>query len=47
MDSRCFEIEGKRIQLMVVDVALTFGLPINGADFIMNKTCILKDMGVV
>ena len=29
------------------DVALTFGLPINGADFIMNKTCTMKDRGVI
>ena len=28
------------------DVALTFGLPINGADFIMNKTCTMKDRGI-
>ena len=29
------------------DVVLTFGLPINGADFIMNKTCTMKDRGVI
>ena len=29
------------------DVALTFGLPINVADFIMNKTCTMKDRGVI
>ena len=29
------------------DVALTFGLPIIGADFIMNKTCTMKDRGVI
>jgi len=25
----------------------TFDLPINGADLIMNKTCTLKDKGVI
>ena len=29
------------------DVALTFGLPIIGADFIMNTTCTMKDRGVI
>ena len=29
------------------DIALTFGLPIIEADFIMNKTCIMKDRGVI
>jgi len=28
-------------------VALTFSLPINEANFIMNKTCTLKDKGVI
>ena len=28
-------------------VALTFGLPIESDDFIMNKTCTLKDSGFV
>ena len=44
-ESRTFLIGGKQIELTVEDVALTFGLPINGADFIMNKTCTLKDRG--
>ena len=46
-DTRTFLIRGKQIELTVEDVALIFGLPINGADFIMNKTCIMKDMGVI
>ena len=29
------------------DVALTFGLPINESDFIMNKICTMKDRGVI
>ena len=29
------------------DVALTFCLPVNGADFVMNKTCTMKDRGVI
>jgi len=40
-ESRTFLMLGKQIELTVNDVALTFGLPINGADFIMNKTCTL------
>jgi len=31
----------------VEDVSLTFGLPINRADFIINKTCTMKDRGVI
>ena len=46
-DSRCFEIEGKRVQLTIEDVSLTFCLIIEGANFIMNKTCTLKDRGVI
>ena len=46
-DSRSFQIDGKRIHLTVEDVALTFGLLINGANFIMNKSCTLKDRGVI
>ena len=46
-DSRNFLIGDKRIKLTVEDVTLTFGLPISGADFIMNKTCTLKDKGVI
>jgi len=46
-DSRSFEIGGKRIQLTIEDVTLTFGLHINEADFIMNKTCTLKNSGVI
>jgi len=42
-DSWTFLIGGKQIELTIMDVALTFGLPINGSDFIMNKTCTLKD----
>ena len=42
---KCFEIGGKRIQTTIEDVALSFGLPIEGDDFIMNKTCTLKDRG--
>ena len=37
-DTRTFRIGGKQIELTVEDVALTFGLPIIGADFVMNKT---------
>ena len=44
-ESRTFLIGGKLIELTVEDIALTFGLPINGADFIMNKTCTQKDRG--
>jgi len=46
-DSKSFQIGGKRIHLTVEDVVLTFGLPINRADFIMNKTRTLKDRGVI
>ena len=46
-DSRCFEIRGERIQLMIENVVLTFGLPIEGDGFIMNKICTLKDRGVI
>ena len=42
MNSKCFEIGGKWIQITIEDVTLTFGLPIEGDDFIMNKTCTLK-----
>ena len=35
----------KQIELTVENVALTFGLSINEADFIMNKTCTMKDRG--
>ena len=41
-DTRTFRIGGKEIEMIVEDVALTFGLPINGADFIMNKTCTMN-----
>ena len=44
-ESRTFLIGGKLIELTIEDVALTFDLPINGADFIMNKICTLKDRG--
>ena len=40
-DSRTFLIGGKQIEITV------FGLPINESDFIMNKTCTLKDMVVI
>ena len=46
-DLRCFDIGCKRTQLTLEDVALTFGLPIKGDDFIMNKMCKLKDRGVI
>ena len=46
-NSRSFLIWDKQIEITVKDVALTFGLPINGSDFIMNKTCTLKDRGVI
>ena len=46
-DSRFFLISSNQIELTVEDVALTFGLPINGTDFIMNKRCTLKDKGVI
>ena len=46
-DTRTFRIGSKQIELTVEDVALTFGLPIIGADFIMNKTCTMKDRGVI
>ena len=26
---------------------MNFGLPINGVNFIMNKTCTMKDRGVI
>ena len=42
---RSFLIGGKQVELTVKDVALTFSLPINGTDFIMKKTCTLKDRG--
>ena len=42
-ESRFFLIGGKRVELTVEDVALTFGLPINETYFFMNKTCTLKD----
>ena len=45
MESKTFLIGGKLIELTVEDVTLMFSLPINGADFIMNKTCTLKDGG--
>ena len=45
-ESRTFLIEDKQIELTVEDVTLTFGLPINEADFIMNKTCTMKDKGL-
>ena len=44
---KIFLIGGKLIELTVEDIVLTFGLPINGTDFIMNKTCIMKDRGVI
>jgi len=47
MDSRTILIEGKQIELTIKFHALTFGLFINGADFIMNKTYTLKDRGVI
>ena len=46
-ESRTFLIGGKQIELIVEDVALTFGVPINGTDFIINKTCTLKDRGPI
>ena len=46
-NSRSFQIDGKRIHLTVEDVALTFGLLINRANFIMNKSCTLKDRGAI
>ena len=46
-NSRSFLIGGKQVELTVEDVALTFSLPINGTDFIMNKTCTLKDRGMI
>jgi len=46
LDSRSFLIGGKWIETTIENVALTFGT-INGADFIMNKTCTLKDRGVI
>ena len=45
--SKCFKIGCKRIQIKLEDVALTFSLFIEGYDFIMNKTCTLKDMSFV
>ena len=41
------KIGGKRIQITLEDIALTFGIPIEGYDFLMNKTCTLKDWGFV
>jgi len=46
-NTKTFTIGGKEIELTVEDVALTFGLPVNGADFVMNKTCTMKDRGVI
>ena len=46
-DSMTFLIGAKQIELTVEDVALNFGLPINESDFINNKTCTLKDRGVI
>ena len=46
-NSRCFDIRGKKIQLIMEDVVLIFGLPIERDDFIMNNTCTLKDRGVI
>ena len=46
-DTRTFRIGGKQIELTVEDVILTFDLPIIGVDFIMNKTCTMKDRGVI
>ena len=46
-DTRTFLIGGKQIELTVEDVAITFDLPISWADFIMNKTCTIKDRGVI
>ena len=43
--SRSFLIGEKQVELTVEDVSLTFGLPINGIYFIINKTCTLKDKG--
>ena len=45
-DTITFLIGGKQIELTVEDYTLTFGLPINGSDFIMNKTCTMKDRGL-
>ena len=44
-DSRSFLIGCKQVKLTLEDVTLTFGLPINGTNFIMNKTYTLKDGG--
>ena len=33
-NTRTFIIGGKQIELTVEDVALTFGLPVNGVDFV-------------
>ena len=46
-NSKCFEIGGKWIQITIEDVGLIFVLPVEGDDFIMNKTCSLKDRGFV
>jgi len=46
-DSKCFEIGHKRIQIILQDVALTFSLPIEEDEFIMNKTYTLKDRDFV
>ena len=32
---------------MTENMVLTFGVPIEGADFIMNKTYTLKDRGII
>ena len=45
-DTRTFLIGGKQIELTVENIALTFDLPINGTDFIMNKTYTMKDKGI-
>ena len=44
-ESRTFLIRVKLIELTVEDIVLTFGLPINGVDFIINITYTLKDRG--
>ena len=46
-NSRSFLMGGKWVELTIENVVLTFGLPINGTYFIMNKTCTLKDGGVI
>ena len=47
MNSKCFKIWAKKIQITIEDGALTFGLPVEGDNFIMNKTYTLKDRGFV